>query len=211
MARHWSLEVVDRGFDLEQAFTNFFVADIIVRVACHGLKFFSFCWNVFDLIIISLQLLNQYLKTTSMIYLITFRLIRRWRVIRTVKAFNNLRIVGVCIARSMVPLASLFFLLFLVIYFSGVFITEIVTTYKVSVGRSAMESDEDLIILEEYYGSLSRTMLMLYMVVTEGTEWQLLVDPLGCTLMYRIWHEVIQSKGSATYEEMGKSGVSCLH
>ena len=166
---------------------------------------------MFDLIIISLQLLNQYLKTTSMIYLITFRLIRLWRVIRTVKAFNNLRIVGVCIARSMVPLASLFFLLFLVIYFSGVFITEIVTTYKVSVGRSAMESDEDLIILEEYYGSLSRTMLMLYMVVTEGTEWQLLVDPLGCTLMYRIWHEVIQSKGSATYEEMGKSGVSFLH
>ena len=42
MARHWSLGVVDRGFDLEQAFTIFFVADIIVRVACHGLKFFSF-------------------------------------------------------------------------------------------------------------------------------------------------------------------------
>ena len=91
------------------------------------------------------------------------------------------------------------------------FITEIVTTYKVSVGRSAMESDEDLIILEEYYGSLSRTMLMLYMVVTAGTEWHLLVDPLGCTLMYRICHEVIQAKGTATYEEMGKSGVSFLH
>ena len=62
-----------RGFVLEQASTIFIVADIIVRVACLGLSsLVLFCLNLFDLIIISLQLLNQYLKTTSTIYLITF-------------------------------------------------------------------------------------------------------------------------------------------
>lgn len=57
----------------------------------------------------------------------------------------------------------------------GLVLTQIVTNHKINVGRGDFEEQE---ALEEFFGTLDRTMLVLYEVISEGMHWAELADPL---------------------------------
>jgi len=55
------------------------------------------------------------------------------------------------------------------------FLTQMVTDHKVSIGESGMKDQWQL---QELYGTLWRSMLSIYETLSEGTHWASLLDPL---------------------------------
>merc|ERR1739848_620742 len=75
---------------------------------------------------------------------------------------------------------SLFFLMVLMLvmtYVFSVMVTQVVTAHKLSVGLDDMQGEQS--VLEEYYGTLEKSMLILYQMIASGVDWGDAADPLS--------------------------------
>lgn len=105
----------------------------------------------------------------------TMRIVRVIRIMRILHLVPNLRMLLISFAFSVKSLGWIIMLVFMTILVFGMIITQIVTYHKVSVGRQRMEEQEKL---QELFGSLGSSMLVLYQAISDGIHWSELAEPL---------------------------------
>jgi len=149
--------------------------------------------NVFDLAMVCLQLFDDIgtaLKIFTGDLKDVLRLLRLCRIIRFIRLLhfvNELRSLVISIVDSLTSLIWLLLLMFMMTYIFGVVLTQVVTDYKVNLGRTVVM--EDRAVLEDYFGSLDRSMIILYQAISEGIHWSEVAQPLSEFLSP--WFDVI--------------------
>lgn len=103
------------------------------------------------------------------------RMIRVVRIMRVLHLVPHLRMLLISLVFSLKSLLWVIMLIFICILVFGLVLTQIVTNHKVAIGREAFEGQE---ALEEFFGTLDRTMLALYEVISEGMHWSELAKAL---------------------------------
>eukprot|EP00443_Scrippsiella_acuminata_P101835 CAMPEP_0115603630 /NCGR_PEP_ID=MMETSP0272-20121206/16523_1 /TAXON_ID=71861 /ORGANISM="Scrippsiella trochoidea, Strain CCMP3099" /LENGTH=487 /DNA_ID=CAMNT_0003039151 /DNA_START=174 /DNA_END=1634 /DNA_ORIENTATION=+ len=197
MARHVDLDVVPLFFRiLELFFCAVFTGEILLRIYVYRGYFFQMAdwrWNLFDIVIVSMQVGEEALMVilnhvsepsqlfgvasslTVMRILRVMRLVRIIRLVRVMRLIGELRTLVMSIAGSMKSLCWAISLLFLLIYIIGVYITQIVSDHRASKRLTDAAVNP---ALEQHYGTLILTILVLFEAVTGGVDWQNVLDPL---------------------------------
>lgn len=173
---------IDRVVDT--CFCSVFLLELLLRIYVHRFQFVQppdVGWNLFDCFVVLAQFFELFVAWTSgeqlpknFSMLRILRILRAIRIIRLVKMLRPLRILVMSILGSMQPLFWTVMLLFFVIYLMGVFLTQSVADYKL-----ATEVPHDkLVVLNNYYGTLTKAMLSLFQSVSGGVDWENMVNPL---------------------------------
>jgi len=167
----------------ELLFTITFVLEITLRaLALEGEFFFGAeaFWNVFDLLI-TISSVAEMILASSRVDLSFLRVLRITRVVRSVRVFGFLRLVPVmrslrfmmlAIVKSIVPFVFAVTILLEVIFVFSVVIADGVAEYVLVAGDD-ISGD-----LRTYLGSMSRTILSLFMSMSGGVDWWTLADIL---------------------------------
>lgn len=181
---------------IEIIFCVLFTFELAIRIAVWRFRFLvmsGWQWNVFDAIIVGLQLLEEVLsqfqhKTIVQNLSVTrvlriLRLIRVIRLVRILRLIRELRTLVSSISNSMKSLGWTVLLLTLMIYTVSLYLTQLVTDhrkgYEPGMPVSACSSpDSNLDELDRYYGTLLSTMLSLFQAITGGLDWDNLLLPL---------------------------------
>jgi len=145
----------------------------------------GFWWNIFDCAVVGCQLSevivdlctrltsNALSQKAGILRLVRiFRSIRIFRSLRIFHLLGGLRMLVVSIYDSVRSLAWTFVLLFLTIYVLAVFLTQVVTDWRIQ----NPESSDGL--LQNFYGSVDRSLVSLYKTVSDGIHWGEVSDPL---------------------------------
>uniref|UniRef100_A0A7S4QBX5 EF-hand domain-containing protein n=1 Tax=Alexandrium monilatum TaxID=311494 RepID=A0A7S4QBX5_9DINO len=193
--------VVPLGFRVvEGIFCGIFTLELVLRMFVYRLSFFTragWTWNVFDCVVVGLQLLEELLAALSSEgsgesqgeqsegiipnnlsftrVLRILRLIRVIRIVRILRLIRELRTLVSSISNSLKSLGWTVLLLLLMIYTVSLYITQMVTDHL--IGSASAESPHAE-ALRRYYGSLGASMLSLFESVTGGVDWDSLVYPL---------------------------------
>lgn len=151
-------------------------------------------WNIFDLILVSMQLVEEIttlvakhsavqkaLAASILLRIVRFvRVVRVVRILHVMRFADELRLLVSCIMHS----ARAFFwslaLLVLIIYVMAV------NLVQVTISRKNDETDingtwrglDDYEILHKWYGSVPRAVFSLFEGLTGGVDWDELVAPL---------------------------------
>lgn len=173
-----------------------FALELAVRVVAYGCRFFyaeSWRWNMFDFILVVIQILDELSSRianesaadhelsdmgnfTFLRVLRIMRLIRIVRLIRILRLIQELRTIVISILGSLRSLFWTVLLLFVLVYIFAVFVTQQVIDYRLSQKAAGeMEHDERLIYL---FGSLSRAILSMYQAISGGLDWDNVAEPL---------------------------------
>jgi len=180
---------------LDGVFCCIFVIELILRLYVYGSQFFTMpgcSWNWFDFIVIVLQVAEEAMnfhlvrhlewmstKNAGILRIARiFRLIRIFRLARVLHLFGELRLLLVSIADSLRSLCWIIMLFVLLVFVIGVYLTQIATDFKVKQIRSKHGPADYVTEIETFYGSVDRTMLTLYEIITEGIHWSVVMDPL---------------------------------
>jgi len=156
---------------------------IVEMVFCviHGWQ-----WNVFDSIVVGMQLVEEVLSATqldasSMNFSFTrvlriLRLVRVMRIARILRLIRELRTLVASISNSLKSLGWTVLLLLLMIYSVSLYLTQLVSDHSI-------ESDPNVTSvwaaeLTFWYGSVFRSMLTLFQAITGGVDWDTVVRPL---------------------------------
>mmetsp|Transcript_53000 Transcript_53000/g.152699 ORF Transcript_53000/g.152699 Transcript_53000/m.152699 type:complete len:820 (+) Transcript_53000:66-2525(+) len=166
----------------------FFLIELLLRLWAFKCDFFTSdtrAWNLLDLAVVILQVAEEIVTEVlggmsnipgalSLIRLLrVFRLVRIVRVLRLLRYFSDLRTIVVSLTSSFKPLLSTMVLLALVVYIVGVYFTQLTLTHRIdNVGA---ESSREL---DEYFGTLSRSVISLFQTVTGGIDWRDVSSPL---------------------------------
>eukprot|EP00930_Biecheleria_cincta_P059341 TRINITY_DN4508_c0_g2_i1.p1 TRINITY_DN4508_c0_g2~~TRINITY_DN4508_c0_g2_i1.p1 ORF type:complete len:582 (-),score=113.76 TRINITY_DN4508_c0_g2_i1:107-1852(-) len=176
-------------FDLgDGLFCLLAVIEVSIRMLAEGGYFFygaSWRWNWFDLVLASSQVadigITMFFPSAghnSLLRLLRIcKLVRIARIARIAAAFPELHVLISSVVDS---LSSLFWTLLLIgafLFAVAIAITQVVNEHKIDKGVEHMEAHEEAIL--EFYGTLSQTMLSLYMVISEGIHWSELMEPLA--------------------------------
>jgi len=175
---------------LETLLCVIFVIELVLRLMVFKLRFFiraGWQWNMFDCFLVTMQVVEQVLATYSFsgerFFFMNFssarsmrmlRLVRVLRMARILRCIAELRILVVSILSSMRALLWTLVLMVLMIYSVGIYLTQLVADHRHSMD-SGTEAYE---VLGEYYGSMGRTMWIMFMSVTGGAEWGEFCEPL---------------------------------
>eukprot|EP00931_Biecheleriopsis_adriatica_P018570 TRINITY_DN12974_c0_g1_i2.p1 TRINITY_DN12974_c0_g1~~TRINITY_DN12974_c0_g1_i2.p1 ORF type:complete len:644 (-),score=92.96 TRINITY_DN12974_c0_g1_i2:24-1955(-) len=185
---------------LEIIFACFFTLELCIRLYVHRLSFFymrGWAWNLFDLMLVSLQLTlwpddpydpwleeifmgvrgSQLDGIASSFLLRTARLLRTIRVLRILKmalTIEDLRFFVNCLISS----GSAFFwsliLLSIMTYIASVYVTQMVLMERPEAKWSAKVEEE----LSFYFGSVPRAWLSVFEGLSGGLDWDVLAGPL---------------------------------
>lgn len=183
-ARHWSTEGLS-WTHIQYFFLAFYVIDIGLRLMAFRKNFFCWFWNNFDFAIVLLQIAQEtkiLIPWMSSAWSPSFsvsilRMIRTWRVIRNVRCFEKLRTLLYSILKSLSSLMWLMLLLLLLAFCFGVVITQVVTSHKLTMNEN--NEDFEKAALEEYFGTLTRTIGVLYKAGSDGLHWGEVADTLS--------------------------------
>merc|ERR1719497_229679 len=87
----------------------------------------------------------------------TARILRAVKVLRMMRYFQDLRLLVSCILHSVKPLCWALTLIFIIIYVVGTNLTHIVLVHRIldNVGSGSEE-------LEEYYGSVPKSLISMF-------------------------------------------------
>eukprot|EP00747_Dinoflagellata_sp_TGD_P047601 gnl/TRDRNA2_/TRDRNA2_145100_c0_seq1.p1 gnl/TRDRNA2_/TRDRNA2_145100_c0~~gnl/TRDRNA2_/TRDRNA2_145100_c0_seq1.p1 ORF type:complete len:620 (-),score=84.38 gnl/TRDRNA2_/TRDRNA2_145100_c0_seq1:64-1923(-) len=181
-----------------------FSVEILLRVWANGKGFFSregWQWRAFDCFVVFLMLceeLGQWAATSSVAFtrfcrvawiLRLVRVVRVIRVGRLIPMVGSLRMLIVSIGGALRHLAWTLVLLLLMIYMMGVSLTALVTDHRLHNLEKQAEQES----LDTYYGTLDRSMLTLFMTMSEGIHWGEVQEPLSefispwCTLVFVLY------------------------
>jgi len=192
MAVHWCAQTPPVFKAIDRLFFAYFLVEILLRFAVFGtnlLRLPDWRSNIFDILLVSLQTADEILaakifswkaevlpsyQLSTLRTLRLFRLVRLLRLTRFLHLLGGLRMLVVSIGDSLRSLSWTIFLLFMLTFVFGVFLTQLVTDHKVR-NREREEELEDLLY---YFGSLDRSMLFLYETISEGNHWHEVVKPL---------------------------------
>lgn len=182
----------------EIAFVVAFTMEIACRLVADQSRFVygrEWRWNLFDLIIVALSILEVVLVHALEgvgANLPVLRLVRVTRVVRIltvinmVKFFRHLSVMITSIFDSLVVLMPAFALLSITVYLFGIIILQGVVNDIGERMRDGSWNSSDQ-YLRERYGGVWRTMLTLAMSITNGISWKDGFTPLaGAGLGYQL-------------------------
>eukprot|EP00933_Yihiella_yeosuensis_P033327 TRINITY_DN27057_c0_g1_i1.p1 TRINITY_DN27057_c0_g1~~TRINITY_DN27057_c0_g1_i1.p1 ORF type:complete len:831 (+),score=115.06 TRINITY_DN27057_c0_g1_i1:283-2775(+) len=188
---------------IEAGFVVAFSFELALRLFAFGWDFFKmpdWKWNVFDLCVVVLQLVELAQATILVATLankesgipmnLSFvRLLRVMRLIRVIRAIRVLRLIGelrtivTSILSSLKFLVWTIVLLCFIIYIVGVYLTQLVVDNRAVVDATSHtsqreEQEQQQQAMDRYYGSLGRTLLTLFQCITNGVDWGEALAPL---------------------------------
>lgn len=155
-----------------------------MRLWVYGCRFFTMTsrgWNIFDLLVVLLQIvevLTSAIDAGSGYSFSILRVLRFLRVIRLARALrliSELRTIVTSIAGALKSLFWTAFLLFMVVYVLAVYTTQVVLNKRISFDSAGMPTPVEL---ELYWGSLILSILSLFQSITGGVDWDVVVRPL---------------------------------
>lgn len=169
----------------EDIFVIYYSLEVGLKILALRCDFFrgpEWMWNIFDLGIVSSSLVEflimsgagmaAFFDVTFMRFIRIFKIVRVLRMFRALRFFSELRIMMMCIVRSIMTLVwSCFFLVFILMVASLIFV-QIVTSYRIDHPDGGHED------MEKWFGSVARAMLMLFQGSTGGIDWGDLHDEL---------------------------------
>jgi len=189
MATHQSNVVPEAFAYIETCLCFVFVIELVLRLIVFKWRFFvrtGWQWNIFDCLVVGVQVIeqilaihfsgnSQFVNNLSSARAMRFlRLIRVLRVARVLQGIAELRILVVSILSSLRALLWTMVLMLLMIYTLGIYLTQLVADHRQTMDSKTEAYD----ILGEYFGSMSKTMLVMFMSVTGGADWGMYCEPL---------------------------------
>jgi len=174
---------------VELAFSIFFQTELALRLLAERLLFIygpEWRWNLFDSTLVSLSVIDMIYKgarsgggdlgnvTLARMFRVV-RFVRIIRVVRAVRAFHSLRLVVFAIYESMVSLIWCFIVVGLIIY---VFAVCFLHGVAESLDKPWVAEHVPLEVLLEYYGSVPRAVVSLFMTISGGVDWYEAMKPL---------------------------------
>mmetsp|Transcript_41346 Transcript_41346/g.105184 ORF Transcript_41346/g.105184 Transcript_41346/m.105184 type:complete len:694 (+) Transcript_41346:132-2213(+) len=180
----------------ERFFCIAFSIEVLLRIFVQRLEFFKgyeFLWNMLDLIAILLQIADivgdevllamadgsidnnsTVMPGTNTVRIIRiFKLARIVIVLRSFRYVKELRTIIISLVGTMRTLIWTGVLLLVVIYIVAVSLTQVVTYHLATV-----ESELERSALQKHFGSVGRAVLVLFQAISNGIDWDEMVDPL---------------------------------
>ncbi|CAJ1392078.1 unnamed protein product [Effrenium voratum] len=183
----WSLQhphagVPDEYQYVDYAFMAFFLVEVVLRMVVHRAYFFAndnAGWNVMDLVLVIFSMCEQIISWSAgrdgngtVLYLRVLRLCKFARVLRSLKVITAFRELAMMMESFRSCLAAMFWSLVLLIFL--VFVCALLFAQGVSDGLAAAEVNSEMeTVVKDHFGSVSLSMLSLYMAVTGGNDWSL--------------------------------------
>lgn len=187
VAKHWTDSVPAWFMVGDVAFCIITVLEVAIRIIALGGRFFYIegCgWNWFDFVVASTQVLDVVMTLTAngdgggkLASARMLKLARIFRIARIASVFPQLHIIISSIVDSLGSLFWTLVMIFAFLYGVAIALTQLVNDHKMLMGTEHMEAHEEEIL--ELYGTLHKSMLSLYMVISEGIHWSELSDPLA--------------------------------
>lgn len=184
---------------IERCFLGFYVIEITVKIVVHKHHFFfnaDMYWNLFDTTLVMQALYDElaakFLDTQgqSLSFMRLLRLLKLGKVFRMLRALKAVRELRTMLRSVIESIMSMFwcmtmFMFFLYI-FALIFLQGIVGALQAEVDDPGL-SEDDLLNLDMYFGSVSGTMLTLYMATSGGADWEGFYDIIGVAgIMYQV-------------------------
>lgn len=180
-------------------FVIIFSVELVLRWATDG--FFGFfhtqewAWNTFDTLLVISSTVDLIVEQASGFdgmaahiacarVLRVFRVVRILRIIRVVNFFRDLRIMLQAIIGSIKTLLWVMIILTLIFYIFGIMLTWGVYDFHMTSGSAWLDPKYD--DLRVYFGTLFRSIISLYMGITNGKSWDLYYDALADLSLYRV-------------------------
>lgn len=187
VAQHWT-DSVPAWFLLgDIAFCLMTCLEVTIRIVALGPSFFYTVgcgWNWFDFLVGLMQVLEVAMDLSAsgkrdwkLGCARMLKLARICRIARVASVFPQLHILVSSIMDSLGALFWTLMLIFACIYAAAIALTQLVNDHKVLVGAEDMEKHEEEIL--ELFGGVQKSMLSLYMVISEGIHWSELSNPLA--------------------------------
>lgn len=188
MAHHWDEPVPVAFLWTDIAFCSVFVLELAMRASVytkHFLTMIGWQWNVFDILMVGIQIFDLLGALFSdnwagaatnagvLRMMRIFRLFRVLRLVRVLSVFAELRMFIVSVADAMRSLFWTIAIICLCMYIGGIYLTQLFTDLQVQHPHGGRDMD----LLRENYGSLSKSMLTLYMTISEGIPWSEAMEP----------------------------------
>jgi len=180
---------------IEGLFVIWYTVEVILKMV--GLKsdFYNgrlWKWNIFDLLLlltayveIVLWLFQTSGARTDFSFLRLLRFVRLFRLFRAFRFLTELRIMMVCMAKSIGTFTWSLVLLIFMLYVSALLSIQIATSYRASddfiADKKAIEdrggSSEDYDRqVQEWFSNLAHTMVLLYQCAASGRDWSEVYD-----------------------------------
>mmetsp|Transcript_819 Transcript_819/g.1798 ORF Transcript_819/g.1798 Transcript_819/m.1798 type:complete len:696 (+) Transcript_819:95-2182(+) len=165
---------------IDLVFVLLFSLELLTRIYLEGSYFWKgheFRWNFFDVVTVGSAIFDVTTPFLNLGFLRSLRIMRAVRAVRIIRAARLVRELRLMVASIISSLRSLlwaFVLVIFVVYLFSISIMQLVSIYV--VGGEADPSVVDRLL--EYYGSVGASMLTLFMAISAGEDWSLLVAPL---------------------------------
>lgn len=176
----------DLSLSAEVFFCVFYCVELVLKLCCQKLRFFTGTgriWNTVDLVLVLLGVLGLtgILSSVDLMFLRALRIFRNvtgtLRMFRLARFCTELRVMVQSIAVSLRSFLWCCFLLIILMYMCAVVFVDGIASHILSMPSS--EIDEDVrVATNEHWGSLGRAMFTEYKSVTGGNPWGTVVDPL---------------------------------
>jgi hypothetical protein len=177
-------EADEEWHHVDLLFTVFFTLELIIRVAAERWSFVfgvNWAWNLFDSVLVFESLVDLVLVRSAapdISFTRVLRLVRFTRVLRILRAMRScqtLRVMAFSIFKSLASLLWVFVLVSFVIYFFAVlFASGVVEIFNRADSDASPIPDS----VAEKYCSLTDVMMSLFMCISGGDDWTVMVTPL---------------------------------
>jgi hypothetical protein len=193
---------------ITHVFAALFLFELVVRLIGDGVVTFftseDMKWNCFDFFLVASSFVEValdivkavaggdesggpgILSNMRLIRIIrATRLIRLLRIARIVRFVRALSILIFSILNCLKSLVWALVLMVLMIYFFAILFCQAASTFIAEACpagdgyATCAVWDEDIVSLDKYWGTLSRAMLTLFMVMSNGLDWETVIEPLG--------------------------------
>jgi len=160
---------------------------LIIRAAAERWAFIfgeNWAWNLFDSGLVTEAIIDLVLQNSAgpdFSFARILRLVRFTRVLRILRAmrsFQTLRVMVFSIVSSMMSLLWVFLLIFFMIYFFAVFFASGIAEWFTITTEGDLRVDSMPDGLEEKYSSILDIMMSLFMCISGGDDWSVMVTPL---------------------------------
>jgi len=189
---------------LQMLFTLCFMVELLVRWAAEGFLDFwktsDLVWNLLDLTCVVIGFVDLTAETvllatgsddktplrgfTVIRVLRVVRIVRVVRVIRIMRFFRDLRMMIFSTVNSLKSVVWIILFLFVLFYMFGIaFTSAIVSQLDTLEARNATEN----IALQQYFGTLDKSILTLYMAMSGGQNWGVYYETLAMMSGGEFW------------------------
>lgn len=181
---------------VQYIYAALFTVELILRISASGREFVSsddWAWNFLDVFIVLSSLWEVGVDITEAVLkgtevdsiagvssLKSFRIIRLTRLLRTVQFVRifryviALRTLVTSILCTVKALVWALFLLALIVYIFAVLFTQVMTDFL----QTGTMADSELDAAKRYFGSLTDSMLALFLAISNGVSWEAVLAPL---------------------------------